>query len=76
MIIEIQDTEKPEGIFCTKGLEVRICDEGSDSFLAIKCRNLEPTEDYDENTVTLERTDIEPLCKALEGLLEKSEETK
>jgi hypothetical protein len=73
-IIEIQNGEKSEGIFAVERLLVRVHNNGGGPFLAIRTENLEPTDEYDEGTVTLSRQDITCLATALEDILTEHED--
>jgi len=72
-ILEIQNSEEPEGIHCIESIVVDVCDEGGGPFLAIMTNNLEPTSDYGAYTVSLEGKDIQPLADALKQILEEHE---
>ena len=68
-ILEIQNSKDPEGMHCIESIVVDVCDEGGGPFLTLTCNNLEPSEDYGPNTVSLESKDIQPLANALKTIL-------
>ncbi len=69
-IIEIQNNEKSDGILCCERVVVKVCEEGGGTFLAIKTENLEPTDEYDNYTVTLSAQDVQGLLKTFESILQ------
>ena len=74
-IIEIQNGTRPEGILAMEQLSVDVRLDGGDPFLAIKAENLDPTDDYDEHTITLgTEEDIKQLADVLCGILKDAEE--
>lgn len=68
-IIEIQNKEQSEGIFCVERIIAKVHDEGAGPFLSLKTENLEPTEEWDNYTVTLEQDDIQNLADKLKEIL-------
>jgi len=72
-ILEIQNTDKSEGILCCERMFVKVCDDGGGVYLAIKTDNLEPTDEFDNHTVTLSRSDLSGLVKSLEEIFEEHE---
>ena len=73
-ILELQHGAKSEGILCCERFIVRVHDDGGGAFLSLKAENLEPTEEYDNNAVTLTRDDITGLMIALETILAEHSE--
>jgi len=72
-VVELLHHGESEGILASEAVEVRVVDEGGGPFLAIKGRNMQPTDDYDSHTVTLEMEDIKSLCDALCNILKQAE---
>ena len=72
-LLEIQNKENSEGILCCERIFVKVHDDGGGAYLAIRTDNLEPTEEFDNHTVTLSRQDITGLTVALESILSEHE---
>ena len=73
-IVEIQNSENREGTLCANGLEVEVDNLGGGPFLKIKTRNLDPSPECDEQTITADRSEVEQLCQALTMILDEHTE--
>ena len=69
-ILEIQTGKEPEGPICKERIVVKREDEGGEPFFTMRTENLEPNEDYDENTVALDAGDIEGVYDAIKGIMD------
>ena len=72
-VIEIQNKPVSEGILCCERITVRVHDEGAGAFLSLKTENIDPTEEFDNYTVTITKDDILDIMTALKDILLKYE---
>ena len=70
-VVELQSGGKPEGTLCENGLEVEVEDLGGGPFLKFKTRNLAPSSQQDEQTITADRAEVEQMCQALLMILDE-----
>ena len=68
-IIEIVNGTKPEGLLCGERILVGISDEGGGPFITLKTENLDPSDTYDEGTITMEFADARRLLAAIAEII-------
>lgn len=68
MIIPLKDP--CDGIFADEAIVLTLHDEGAGSFIAMQCRNLSPTAEYDAHTVTLCPPQLRELADIADRMLE------